>query len=173
MRIVTTSIEVYKFSELSEAAKETAVDKLYDINVNYEWWDGTYEDARRAGFKISAFDTDRANLIKGTLEDDIKDSLRHVLEEHGNHYETYKIAKGYRETLDRIESDDLKLPEEDREGYDYEQEIEELAGEYCHDMLEEYLCILRREYEYQTSEESIIETIKVNEYEFDKEGALA
>ena len=35
------------------------------------------------------------------------------------------------------------------------------------------LTLLRREYDYFTSEEAIIETIEANEYEFDENGNLA
>lgn len=42
MRTVRT--KVYKFSELSEQAKEKAIESFYNINVDYEYWDSTYED---------------------------------------------------------------------------------------------------------------------------------
>jgi hypothetical protein len=40
----TRTINVYEFSELSDEAKEKAIEKLYDINVDYDWWDSNYED---------------------------------------------------------------------------------------------------------------------------------
>jgi hypothetical protein len=40
------------------------------------------------------------------------------------------------------------------------------------DILYEYLEMLRQEYEYQTSEEAIIETIEANEYTFLEDGTM-
>ncbi|NMB83292.1 MAG: hypothetical protein GYA14_15900 [Ignavibacteria bacterium] len=40
----TIEVKLYSFSELSEEAKERAVENLSTINVNYEWWDAVYED---------------------------------------------------------------------------------------------------------------------------------
>jgi hypothetical protein len=37
-------------------------------------------------------------------------------------------------------------------------------------MLEEYIVLLRKEYEYLTSRDAIIETIMANEYLFDESG---
>lgn len=42
MRIMET--KVYTFDELSESAKKKAIDKLRDINTNYEWYSGIIED---------------------------------------------------------------------------------------------------------------------------------
>lgn len=38
-----------KFSELDERAKRRARDDSRDRNVDHDWWDYTYEDARRIG----------------------------------------------------------------------------------------------------------------------------
>lgn len=37
-------VKLYQFSELSDEAKETALDKLRDINVDHNWWDFVYDD---------------------------------------------------------------------------------------------------------------------------------
>jgi len=44
--------------------------------------------------------------------------------------------------------------------------------DFKHGLLEEYLSILQKEYDYLTSEESIIESIQCNEYDFDINGNL-
>jgi len=59
MRTIETT--VYKFDELSDEAKQQSIENLYDLNVDYEWWDCTYEDAENIGLKISEFDLDRAS----------------------------------------------------------------------------------------------------------------
>ncbi len=43
MRIKET--KVYPFDELTEDAQEKAVENLAEINVDYGWWDATYDDA--------------------------------------------------------------------------------------------------------------------------------
>lgn len=39
------TIDLFKFDELSDAAKEKARDWYRDGGFDYEWWDSTYEDA--------------------------------------------------------------------------------------------------------------------------------
>ena len=42
MRTIRT--KVYKFSELSETSQQKAIEKLFDINVDCDWWEFVYED---------------------------------------------------------------------------------------------------------------------------------
>ena len=56
MREDTVTTKVYPFDELSDAAKETAIEKLWDINGDYEWWASTCEDAKTIGLAIIAFE---------------------------------------------------------------------------------------------------------------------
>ncbi len=53
------TIKLYEFDELSERAQEEAIEKLSDINVDYDWWKYVYEDAERIGLKINEFDLER------------------------------------------------------------------------------------------------------------------
>jgi len=43
MRTETKTTKIYKFEELSEEAKEKAIEKFYDLNIYEGWWDGVYE----------------------------------------------------------------------------------------------------------------------------------
>ena len=43
MRKETKTTKIYKFEELSEEAKEKAIEKFYDLNIYEGWWDGVYE----------------------------------------------------------------------------------------------------------------------------------
>lgn len=38
------SIKLYQFSELENDTKETALEKMRDINVDHNWWDFIYDD---------------------------------------------------------------------------------------------------------------------------------
>lgn len=55
----TKSYNVYKFNELSEESQQKAIENLYDINVDYDWWESTHEDAKTIGLEITEFDIDR------------------------------------------------------------------------------------------------------------------
>ena len=40
----TIEITAYQFAELSDKAKQKALEKMYDINVHDDWFDSVYED---------------------------------------------------------------------------------------------------------------------------------
>ena len=65
MRIDVKKTKVYPFDELSEDAKQRALESLFDVNVYYEWWDSTHEDAALIGLKITEFDVDRDSFCRG------------------------------------------------------------------------------------------------------------
>jgi len=175
MRIKET--KVYQFSELSDEAKEVAIENLADINVDYGWWDCTYEDAARIKLRITEFDLDRNRHCAGEFIEDAKDVASAILNQHGNKCETYQTARGYldeRAELVKKYSDgkELDVVAEDNE-WDFDNDCDELNAEFFRSILEDYSIILQKEYEYLTSEEAIIETIEANEYEFTEDGILA
>ena len=168
MRTETIKRKLYKFEELSEEAQEEAIERLYDINVDYEWWNFTYDDAERIGLKITAFDIDRGNYIKGKVTEDTRTMAELILKDHGSITDTYKLAHEYLEQLYIWQSYDQEVDD-----YGYEEDIpEDIEEEFIRQLKEEYLSILRKEYEYLTSREAIIETIEANEYEFTVDGKL-
>ncbi len=64
-RIDTVETEVFKFNELTEEAQQAATEKLYDLNVDYDWWNSVYEDALQVGLKLTGFNIDRGQSIEG------------------------------------------------------------------------------------------------------------
>ena len=64
----TIEIKLYTFSELSEDAKQKEIGSLYDINLDDDWWDNAYEDAKSIGVDIDSFDTDN-HSINGIVPD--------------------------------------------------------------------------------------------------------
>ena len=170
MRTVQTP--VYKFEELSENAKKTAIEKLYDINVDHDWWDSVYDDANTIGCKIKGFDTDRGNHCDLKC-DDAHETARLIVENHGETCDTRKLADEYLKDHDKI----IDEAERDEDGelsdeHAVDKLLDELNAEFQRALGEEYLSILRKEYEYLTSEEAIIETIEANEYEFTEDGKM-
>ena len=53
-----------------------------------------------------------------------------------------------------------------------EDKVAALEEEYLHDLQKNYRIMLQKEYEYLTSEKHIIETIKMNEWEFTENGTM-
>ncbi len=164
MRTVRT--KVYKFSELSESAKQTAIEKMYDINFNGgDWWESTYEDASNIGLKINGFDIDRGSYCDGEFQLSAHEVAANIIRDHGDMCETRKTAQTFLDNVDEIQSD---YPE--MEGSEYEDKMMDTEDEFLKSICEDYLIMLRKECEYLSSDEAIIETIEANEYEFTKDG---
>lgn len=142
-------VKLYQFDELSDKAKEKARDWWREGGLDYEWWDCIYEDAERIGLKITGFDA-YGRYIEGDLTKSVGAVCRAILAEHGKSCNTYKIALDYCCRK--------------RRGNPYTRE------DFLHDLLEEYLTMLRKEAEYLMSDEHIDETIRANEYEFTEDG---
>jgi hypothetical protein len=162
----TIQVNLYQFSELSENAKQNAISKLFDINVDFDWWSYIYEDAKRIGLKINEFDLDRNRYCKGEFINSPTESAEIIILEHGKNCETYKTAKEFLNDLNELTSKFENIedcPEDD---------IENLENEFLYSICEDYSIMLQKECEYLQSEESIIETIEINEYDFDESGNL-
>jgi len=177
MRTITTTIKVFRFHELPEHAKTAAIWDHGDINVSYDWWDYIYDDAAKIGLKIKSFDIGHNRDIAGRLTVDIAESIDAVLTDHGPSCATYQMARKYRAKLAPIQSviRDCADPETDDEYAaldNAETALEDLESEYEYDLREEYLAILTQEYDYRTSDEAIIETLELNEYEFTVDGEI-
>jgi hypothetical protein len=164
MRKYTIEKTVYKFDELSPEAQEKAIYNLADINVDYDWWDATYEDAENIGLKITSFDLDRNRHAEGMFILPAYTVIQKVMEDHGESCETYKTAAEYKDIL----SEDKQY---DEEGY-VTEEYEKAEDEFLKYLLKDYSIMLQKEYEYLTSDESIKETIEANDYEFDENGNI-
>jgi len=163
----THTITTYEFDELSREAQKHAIDKLWDINVAYDWWDYIYEDAENVGIKIHESYPD----CKGEFTKSARYTANKILQDHGKTCETYQTAKVFLDTLDRF----METADKDEYGELYlsdEQQVEEMELEFLRSILEDYRILLQKDYDYQTSDEAIIETIQANEYEFTKNGEL-
>jgi len=161
----TVEIKLYKFSELSEEAKERVLTDHYDINLFPEWWDSTYDDAAQIGLRITEFDLDHKS-ISGKFIDSAPAVAEAILSEHGKMCETYKTAKSFLSDLDELTG---KYPNiEDCP----EDEIEALEDDFLNSILEDYRIILDNEYDYLTGKEAVIETIEANEYDFTEDGKI-
>ena len=176
MRIKVTKTTVYPFDELSEDAKEKAIEGLCDINLDYEWWDSTFEDAKQAKLKLTEFELDRGSCCLGEFIEYPKDTADAIIENHGECCETHKTATEFIADLARLYMEfpvKLDADGDDENEWDRDKEQENLDDEFLLSILEDYRIMLQKEYEYLSSEDAIIETIKANEYEFTVDGKLA
>jgi hypothetical protein len=174
MRTIET--KVYKFSELSETAKENAINNLCDINIDYEWYEYVYDDAGQVGLCITGFDLDRNRHAKGYFTESARETADKIISDHGKECETYKTALQFNQDYDELVekySDGINKSVVSYENeYDFDNEADELENEFLNSLLEDYAMILQKEYEYLTSKEAIIETIESNDYEFHENGKL-
>lgn len=170
----TIEIKVYEFDELGAEAQEKAIEKFADINVDYEWWDCIYDDAKIVGIKIIGFNIDRGSYCKGKFEHSPEETAKLILEQHGESCETYKTAKEFLDDWDKLVvkySDGITVSKVSEENeFEFDKEAEELEEEFTKSIFEDYRIILSKEYEYKTNREAIIETIKANEYLFTEDG---
>ena len=171
MRTIET--KVYEFDELTEEQKEKTTEKLWDVNVNYEWWESVYDDAERIGLKISEFDIGRGSYCKGRFMRSAEEVAGAILADHGPDCETVETANQY-----LIELESLRDPysDENKKNDEFDPEdidTEEIDAEFLRMLLEDYRIILSHDYDYLTSREAIVETIRANEYEFDENGNIA
>lgn len=168
----TVTINIYQFSELSDEAKEKAISNLSDINVDFDWWTNTYEDAARIGLKITSFDLDRNRNAKGQFTLSANEVAQNIFNEHGEECETYKTAKSFMEEWQPIFNDYMNENSENYESRESEDKLQDLEDDFKNSILEDYSILLQHECEYLQSEKAIIETIEANEYDFTEDGKL-
>ena len=176
-RIIETT--VYKFSELTEDAKQTALGKLYGINTSFDWWEYIYSGAERIGCKITSFDVGRSNFIEFKITTDVISVCSEILENHSKDCDTYEIAQDYKRRSAILDSKEKEAMSEDERGIDCEDvfsDIEDARNELGIEMNQElgecYLSMLKTEYEYLNSEEAIIKTIECKGETFTEDGEL-
>lgn len=166
----TIEITVYKFNELSDKAKQVALDNNRDISVDYDWWESTYEDAANIGLRITEFDLDRNQHAKGDWNGCNPDECaNNIMVAHGEATDTYKLAKGYLESLKSI-GDFSHEPEdsEARQGWEIAKETRD--NQFLKALLKAYAKMLQDEADYLTGDEHIADTLIANEYEFTSDG---
>lgn len=188
MRKFTTEHTVYSFDELSEEAKQKALENLYDINIDYYWYYDEWleEIAEEYGIKLRwsdlCFDLDRGNYLyidnhgHGNKDVSYLEDDRKFLKKSGIDLR----SKDAREILNSGISLDCKhygggdgRSIINTDGCDISGDTEDKLQEAINELCDRLLKQLRDDYEYRTSEEAIIETITANEYEFYEDGRQA
>jgi len=191
---------VYKFSELPENIQEKVIQDNYDINVDFDQWhEGVYDDCIEMG-KVIGIDVTKIYFtgfssqgdgacfegsyeykkgsckeIRNTAPVDTKlhaiaDNLyklqkRHFFDlsanvKHRGHY--------YHSMCTDIDVSDNR----EYAPYNMNVDTENDMMEYLRDFMEWMYRQFEKEYEYQTTENAIKETIEANEYDFTINGKM-
>lgn len=145
MRKETITYEIFKFDELSDKAKEKALENHRYINVEFDgfWFEHIEQELKEYDVKLTEFDT-----YRGTIKLDIEDATKFaegILKDHSKDCETYETALRFLNDF-----------------------IDE--GSFRVEISEDYLKLLRDCYYWNTSDEGVTETLIANNYEFLKDG---
>ena len=197
MRIDTKKTKVYPFAELTDDAKQTALEQLADINVDHEWW-YDFEDKKEVA-KLMGIDIDNIYFSGFSSQGDgacfegnyayNKNSVKLVMDYAPLDTELHRIVKAlqavqktafYGITASVNQSGhyshkyctDISVDMPESIGQEKFTEIEDTVVELLRDYMDWIYKQLQTEYEYLTSEEAIIETIEANDYEFTADGKL-
>jgi len=210
MPVAKVNLE-YSFDELSEEAKQKAIEKLYDINVDYEWWDFLFEDfaniADILGIDLrqkKVFQMDGGMRYEPSIcfsgfssQGDgaqfegsysyVKDSCKRIREYASQDEELHRIAdilrKEQRKNFYQVYASVTphghyshehctRIDVERKDGLTLTEGTEDCIKDTLRDFMRWMYKRLEEEYYWLTSEEQIIETIKANDYRFDREGRL-
>ena len=189
MRVDTVKTNVYKFEELSEEAKETAMEELFNINVEDTDWaefiiEDLVEDCKKLGIR---FDSDNVCWSICSRDNhcyvrtcDLNFDWCNYVELPGKFgaYQNYMgggIVGGIQTEIipeDKIEEgDEENIPLENlkNDGYGDPGEIAQNLNKALN-CFSETLKKLWKEYQYLTNEKCIIETIEANDWEFTIDG---
>ena len=197
MRTIETT--VYKFSELSEAAKEKAIENWNRDGLDYEWWDAVYEDAKTIG-ELMGIKVDKiffsgfwsqgdGACFEGSYEYK-KGSVKAVRDYAPQDEDLHKIVKGL-QAEQRRNFYGLSAEVKQRGHYMHEfcteidvadnrdnapwrvsDEVEEAIKDLLRDFMRWIYRNLERENDYLTSAEAVTETIEANDYEFTEAGDM-
>jgi hypothetical protein len=173
---------VYTLAELEALGNEKAIEKaynwLYEASCNHDWWNFVYYDAKQVGVKIEGFDLDRGRSIDLRLAWDAPSVAVAIKREHGDQTPTHKLACDFLSVDDEYNGVNGKITlgsHDDSELSldalsDLEEEYEEKVKEFTKALGEEYLSLLRQEYDYLTSKEALRDMAEANDYTFTAEG---
>ena len=178
-RDITWNFKVYKFEELSDEAKERALeDNRYVLCVEDYWYDFIYDEADMIGIEIEGFDL-YEGYIKIKLNTSVLNSVESAMQWFGESTEEYKLVKSYYDAIMKLaDSDEVKEyleenPDDDPYDAIYNMSLDDrFYDEYINDMKRVFLRMLENEFNYLTSDEAIIEMFEANDYEFFETGKV-
>ena len=76
----TIEIQAYKLNELDEQTKQKVIEDNIYINVEFDWWDCTYDTLRECGIKVNSFDIGTADRDGKVSRQEFLDATPMMLE---------------------------------------------------------------------------------------------
>ena len=193
-------IKTYSFGELSEEAQQTALEKFYDINVDFEEWsECIIDDAKELGslmgieirniFYSGFYSQGDGACFEGSYAYQ-KGGLKAIKEYAPQDQELHRIARGL-QAIQRPNFYQLSatvkqsghymhshctdinvLKETDYDSWHPDWDITDGISELLRDFMDWIYRQLDKEYEFQTGKEQIKDTILANDYQFNKDGTF-
>ena len=183
-------VELFEFSELSEVAKERAIQDNRDFNVDWDDWHkfilDDWQDVAlpKLGFENAEISYTgfwsqgdgasfcaRVNIDRWLTVNKQRGHYRRLLkyldwisikvDRNGHYYHEYTMGTDldlYEEVPDKV--------------YMLAQELEDAILEDARDLARQIYRELRKEYEFQTSDEAVAEGLIANEYLFTEDGHI-
>lgn len=191
----TRTYTVYKFKELPDAAKEKALERYRNLNVEFVDWsefvtDSFKEKAENMGFEVKAMpfsgfwsQGDGARIEVSKVDWQIlaktdKDFKRLTwLDKIGIlHGQTYLNGYGHHSCHEKGQYFRIESDTEGNHNYPkinaYVKECEAAIEKILNQMGREYYFGLQKEFEYLTSDEVLIECFESNDYFFTENGEI-
>lgn len=192
----TKTINLYSFDELDDEVKKKAIEKLYDINTNYEWWDCTVGDFKTIG-KLIGINIDKVYFSgfssqgdgacfegeyqykKGGLKELLayapRDECLHAIARNLQAIQRkrfYQIFASVKHQGRYYHEMCTRISVELQDNSWVNEAIEEDIKNELRSFMQWMYSGLEKEYDYLTSEKSIKETIEANEYTFNDQGEI-
>ena len=200
MKKIVKEYFVYEFNELSDKAKEYAIEKYNDINTNFDWWikdlidfsdeietNGIKIDIGNIYFSIAYSQSDYLFFDSGCV-DGIKYIQSFKLDKYQKVVDFYQkndgnlsfaiVGNSYREKHYVEFNGDNFFDLIEIDGDEYKEmemlidELEKDINEYINEIGQNLHKKLYRVYESLTRDDAIIETFLANEYTFLKNGVM-
>lgn len=181
---IEVTVKSYRFAELSDEAKERAINAFSRINVeDGDWWEGSYDTIRTAGKLLGLeiggihFDMDLYCIFDAHYRY-VRGASAAVKAEFPRMTDLHKVARDlqalqrrhfYSLSCDVTEDWGTNRYQCFRFGEDYDCDD---LGDILDDFAHWARILLRDEYEWLISDEAIQEAIEANGYEFDESGGL-
>ena len=164
MRMI--KIKAFLFEELDSQTKEKVIENNRTINVDSNfWYECELENFKHElKTKVNEFDIYRRE-INITIEDSFE-TAQGIVNFFGKESSIVYSAKTFIRDMIFIEE------KYEHDGEKLEEELEYLEEEFRGEIAEEILSMLTSQYEYETSDDEIKETIIANEYEFTEDGEM-
>ena len=175
MKTVTNTFAVYEFKELSEKAKRNALEENVLVNVECDWWEFLYSDAKELlNVNIESFSIDRANYVDFKFRCNFKSNnidmeLYKGINTMFTGYDRDKILNNiqkYISDFDNLDNLDEFTVDE------IEDKLEPLYDSILKDLESLLLRSLKDQLEYLISDEHIIEYFEMMGTEFLENGKV-